>query len=153
MVHSSTEMFLALSLGHVRRSRTERQIVCLEPCASVCLAPSKYGMWVREAALGGSFAWMLATFDPLALLSCIPDAGKIREEAPEIRRPLGDESGNPLAGVSPALPLLAGCTTWCTIELLSGFSANEWVVGGINSHICHRMVAQSATGEESARLR
>ena len=149
MVHSSTEMFLALSLGLVRRSRTERQIVCLEPCATVCLAPSKYGMWVREAALGGSFAWVLAAFDPLALLSCIPDAGKIREEAPELRRPLGDDSGGfALAGVSAALPLLAGTT-----ELLSGFSANEWVVGGINSHICHRMVAQSATGEESARLR
>ena len=99
-------------------------------------------MWVREAALGGSFAWMLAAFDPLALLSCIPDAGKIREDAPELRRPLGDDSGGfALAGVSAALPLL------------SGFSANEWVVGGINSHICHRMVAQSATGEESARLR
>ena len=99
-------------------------------------------MWVREAALGGSFAWMLATFDPLALLSCIPDAGKIREDAPELRRPLGDDScGFALAGVSAALPLL------------SGFSANEWVVGGINSHICHRMVAQSATGEESAQLR
>ena len=92
----------------------------------------------------------LAGFRPLALLSCTPAAGKIRDEAPELRRPLGEESrGVELVRVSTVLKLLAGCTT----ELLSGFSTNDWMVGGISSHICHHMAAQSATGERATVAR